>query len=260
MRIVFFGSSDIGYRCCEAILAAGEQVVGMFSVPREFRVSYSSTPVKNVQHRSFEPLSKAYGVPLVRVDTSLTDARYLRLLDEWHADFGLAIGWYHMVPHMVRDRFTKGVAGIHASLLPRYRGGAPLVWAIINGEAQAGVTLFYFDDGVDSGDIIAQSAFEILRDDTIATVCEKATTAAVELARTHVAKIRMGVAQRIPQDHACASQFPQRRPEDGLIDWNKSAEETRNFIRAQTRPYPGAFTIVNGKKITIWDADVAETE
>jgi methionyl-tRNA formyltransferase len=258
MRIVFFGATDMGYRCCEALLDQGQDVVGIVTVPERFRISYSMTPVTNVLHRSFAPLAQRHRIPMMRVDTRLGDAQYLDQLQRWDGEFALVIGWYHLIPSAVRQRFSRGVAGIHASLLPKYRGGAPLVWALINGETETGVTLFYFDDTVDGGDIIAQRQFPIRAEDTIATLQSAAIDAAVSLVSEQVPRIRQGDAARVPQDSAVATVFPQRTPEDGEIDWTRSAVEIRNFIRAQTRPYPGAFTLLNGKKITIWDADVVE--
>jgi methionyl-tRNA formyltransferase len=258
MRIVFFGATELGFRCCQQLFEAGEEVVGIFTIPQEFRISYSPAPVRNVTFRSFEELAGEHHVPLVHVTTKMSDEQYVERLRGWRPDFGIVIGWYYMIPRVVRELFPRGVTGIHASLLPKYRGGAPLVWAIINGEDKAGVTLFYFDGGVDTGDVIAQQEFPITRDDTIRTVYEKATEASLAVLRDYVPLIRRGAAPRSPQDHSAATQFPQRKPEDGLIDWDKSAEEIRNFIRAQTKPYPGAFTFLNGKKVVIWDADVSD--
>jgi methionyl-tRNA formyltransferase len=256
MRIVFFGATQLGYRCCRELVRMGEQVVGILSIPREFRISYSTKPVVNRTFRSFEPLASEHNIPLVYVTGKMSDPVYLETLRQWQPDFGLVVGWYYMVPRSIRQLFPRGVAGIHASLLPKYRGGAPLVWAIINGETQTGVSLFYFDDGVDTGDIIGQRSVAIAPADTIKTVLRKATLASVELVRELVPAIRRGTAPRIPQDHTAATSFPQRCPEDGLIDWNKDPQQIRNFIRAQTRPYPGAYTYINGKKVTIWDADI----
>lgn len=236
----------------------GEEVVGIFSIPQEFRISYSATPVKNVTFHSFAELAARNNIPLVNVEKKMTDSEYLETLRSWRPDFGLVIGWYYMVPQAIRSIFPKGVAGIHASLLPKYRGGAPLVWAIINGEKTTGVSLFYFDQGVDTGDVIAQKKIEISDTDDIRTVYEKATLAAVDVLRESLPLIREGQAPRIPQDHANATIFPQRKPEDGLIDWTRTPDEIRNFIRAQTRPYPGAFTVLEGKKVTIWDADIVD--
>lgn len=258
MRIVFFGASELGFRCCERLLEMGEEVVGILTIPREFRISYSAGPVRNVTHRSFGELSERYGVPVLEVTGKMSDPRYEEALREWRPDFGLAIGWYYMIPRRIRDLFPRGVAGIHASLLPRYRGGAPLVWAIINGESKTGVSLFYFDDGVDTGDLVAQREIRIAPEDTIRTVYDRAADVSVELVGEYVPRIRANDAPRVAQNHAEATCFPQRTPDDGLIDWSRGAREIRDFIRAQTRPYPGAFTIIGGKRVTLWDADVEE--
>jgi methionyl-tRNA formyltransferase len=258
MRIVFFGASELGYRCCERLLEMGEEVVGIATMPQEFRISYSKEPVRNVTFRSFTDLAAAAGIPLIEVTGRMGHPEYLEALREWRPDFGLAIGWYYLIPAALRSLFPRGVAGIHASLLPRYRGGAPLVWAIINGETTTGVTLFYFDDGVDTGDIIAQREIAIGPDDTIRTVYARATDAALDVVETCIPQLRQGTAPRIPQDHQAATCYPQRKPEDGRIDWSRSPEEIRNFIRAQTRPYPGAFTDIEGRRVTIWDATIEE--
>lgn len=257
MRIVFFGATELGHRCCQALVEAGEEVVGIVSMPREFPISYAERPVRNVTYQSFDDIAERAGVPLLDV-TSLKDESVQEAIAGWRPDFGLAIGWFYLFPRELRDRFPRGVAGIHASLLPRYRGGAPLVWAIINGEKRTGATLFYLDEGVDTGDVIAQAEVEIGPDDTIREVYERAADASVELVREFVPLIRQGSAPREQQDHSQATTFPQRSPDDGEIDWSKSAREIRDFIRAQTRPYPGAFTYIDGRKVMIWDGEVVE--
>lgn len=256
MRIVFFGATEFGHRCCETLLDAGENVVGIFSIPQEFKISYSKTPVKNVNYRSFEDLAKKHDVPLTYVTGKMGD--YVETIRQLKPDFGLAIGWYYMIPRGIRELCAKGVAGIHASLLPRYKGNAPLVWAIINGETKTGVSFFYFEDGVDAGDLIAQQEIAIERDDTIKTVYDKVTVASLDILRRYIPLLRQGTAPRTPQPASNEPAYPARKPEDGLIDWAKSPEEIRNFIRAQTKPYPGAFTYIAGKKVTIWDADIVE--
>jgi methionyl-tRNA formyltransferase len=257
-RIVFLGATEFGHRCCEALLRAGEPIAGIVSISEHFKISYSNTPVQNVTHRDFADLSFSYDVPLVEFNRGPTVDEYIQLLDEWNGTFGLAIGWFHMVPRQVREQFALGVVGVHASLLPRYRGGAPLVWAMLNGETETGVTLFYLDEGVDTGDIIAQRRVPILESETIAELYERSAQEAVSLLLDTVPLIGGLSAPRTPQDHSQATEFPQRSRADGLIDWSKSPEEIRNFIRAQTRPYPGAFTFIGGKRVTLWEADVDE--
>lgn len=173
-------------------------------------------------------------------------------------DLTLVAGWYYMVGKDLRNVAPKGAIGLHGSLLPKYRGGAPLVWSMINGEEEGGISLFYLEDGVDAGDIIGQERFLIEDDDTIADSLVKLEEAGERLLERYLPLLAKGEAPRIPQNHSEATEFPQRSPADGEVDWSKSASEIRNFIRAQTRPYPGAFTHIAGKKVILWDVDVLE--
>ncbi|MEA2748780.1 MAG: methionyl-tRNA formyltransferase [Myxococcales bacterium] len=258
MRLVFFGATELGLACCEAAIA-DQEVVGIVSMPREFDISYSPTPVRNVTYADFESLAARHGIPYQAI-TSGKAAELLPTLEAWQPDIGLAIGWFYIVPAEVRQLFPLGVLGVHASLLPKYRGGAPLTWAMINRERQTGVTLFHLDDGVDTGDVVAQKSFAIESDEDIADVLRKATVASVALVREGLQAFENGTATRVVQDHATATSYPQRKPDDGLIDWGRPASEIAAFIRAQTRPYPGAFTVIEGKRVTIWSADVEDAE
>jgi methionyl-tRNA formyltransferase len=253
MRIVFMGATELGWNCCRAILEIGQEVVGIFSIPRQFRISWSAAPVTNVQYKSFEDLAADHSIRLVHVTRKMSDPEYRETLRELRPDILMVVGWYYMVPRVLREMAMLGAVGLHASLLPKYRGGAPLVWATINGETQTGVSFFYFADGVDDGDIIGQRSFEIAFDDDIAALVNKASQASVELLREYVPRLAAGRAPRIPQDHSQATFVSQRKPEDGLIDWQRlSARQVYDWVRAQTRPYPGAFTFLHDEKVTIW--------
>lgn len=257
MRTVFFGATELGYYCCEALIQGGHNVVGIFTIPREFDISYSpGKKVKNYLFRDFRILGKEYNIPVFEVNQNLKQSQ--EKLEELAPDFLLAIGWYYMIPKSMLNLFSKGAAGIHASLLPKYRGNAPLVWAMINGEKETGISFFYFSDGVDEGDIIGQKAFSIQSEDTILDLLNKTKSAAIEVLLEYMPAIANGTSPRLPQDHSQATNFPKRSPEDGLINWDWDAERIRNFIRAQTKPYPGAFTYINGKKVIIWDATIIE--
>ncbi len=259
-RVVFFGATALGHACCSALLERGVKIAGIVTMPSTFSISYSKGGVRNVTHQSFDGLARKNRIPIVSVDDGMGGADLTKALTAWKADLAIVVGWYYMIPRRLRDMFPLGVAGVHASMLPKYRGGAPLVWAIMNGETSTGVSLFYFEDGVDSGDVIAQRRFRIDADDTIATVYKRASAASVRLVTEFVPRMLSGTAPRTPQDHSQATVFPQRSPKDGLIDWSRTPDQIRNFIRAQTKPYPGAFTMINGKKITIWDADVEDED
>jgi len=257
MKTIFFGATELGYDCCEALIEAGQNIVGIFTIPQDFDISYSpGKKVKNYMFRDFRALGEKYSLPVFEVNQNLK--QHQKKLEELSPDFLLAIGWYYMLPKSMLKLFSKGAAGIHASLLPKYRGNAPLVWAMINGEKETGISFFYFSDGVDEGDIIGQKVFSIEAEDTIRDLLNKTKLAAIEVLLKCMPEIAKGNAPSIPQDHRQASIFPKRSPEDGLINWDWDAERIRNFIRAQTKPYPGAYTYINGKKVIIWDASIIE--
>ena len=160
-----------------------------------------------------------------------------------------------MIPKSIREIPVEGVWGIHASLLPNYAGGAPLVWAIINGETKTGVTLFKMDSGVDDGPIIDQKALAINHDDNIGTIIKKVA----KISKVIIFKSLMrDKIKYMPQDKSKIKVFPQRNPADGEIDWSWDSVKIKNFVRAQTKPYPGAWTIINNKKIILWDISIEE--
>jgi methionyl-tRNA formyltransferase len=172
----------------------------------------------------------------------------------WEPDLFLVAGWYHMIPKRWRE--LAPAYGLHASLLPDYSGGAPLVWAMINGESITGITLFQMDDGVDSGPIAGQKQEVIREDDTIASLYARIEERGLELLREILPQLSDGSLQLFPQDHCKRRVMPQRASEDGRIDWAQDAVLVDRFIRAQTRPYPGAFTTLNGRNFHIWRANV----
>jgi methionyl-tRNA formyltransferase len=163
-----------------------------------------------------------------------------------------------MIPKKILNIAGKGAAGIHASMLPKGRGNAPLVWALINGESATGITFFYFSDGVDDGDIIGQREILIIEDETIKTLLDKVETESKSLLLECIPLIAENKIKAWAQDDSAATYYPKRTPDDGLIDWNMSSKEISRFIRAQTKPYPGAFTIIENKKVIIWDATINE--
>ena len=257
MKIVFFGASELGWKCCRRIVENKlAEVTCIFTIPKEFNISYSDKPVTNVNFADFHSLGKEFNIPVISVTAKMGE--YTEEIRKYSPDIILVIGWYYIVPKTIREIPKLGCAGMHASLLPKYRGGAPLVWAMINGETKTGLSFFYLDEGTDTGDIIAQEEIEINRDDYIKDILEKVTDAALKIIKTNVPLLANGNAPRLKQNENDATYVPQRKPEDGEIDWTWSAEEIYNFIRAQSKPYPGAFTIINGKKIKIWNADITD--
>ena len=141
MKIVFFGATELGYKCCRLIVEEKlADVCGIFTIPKEFNISYSQKPVNNVNYADFRDFEKEFGIPVKEVTGNMKS--YTADIGALAPDLILVIGWYYMVPKQIRDLAPKGCAGMHASLLPKYRGGAPLVWAVINGETKTGLSFF----------------------------------------------------------------------------------------------------------------------
>lgn len=181
--------------------------------------------------------------------------RLARILENLRPDFVIVSGWYRLIPPELLTIPPLGFYGLHASALPAYRGNAPLVWQILNGEKQAGISLFKFDGGVDTGELLAQRSTPIASNDTIGDVLEKIEAASMDMIREYYPRLVAGEAATFRQSNQGGreSYCSLRRPEDGEIVWTAPAEQVHNFIRAQSRPYPGAFSFrSNREKIIFW--------
>lgn len=263
MRIVFIGASAFGLKCLHAAEKLdGCEVVGALTAPKKFSISYRPEGVENVLFSDVAAVCKERNIPCYVMESGMKDPVLFENMRSLQPDIFLVAGWYHMLPRTWRE--MAPAYGLHASLLPDYSGGAPLVWAIINGEKKTGITLFQFADGIDNGPVVGQSETPIFDDDTIAILYERIEHLGVQLITEHLPRLASGSAKLTLQDESKRRIFPQRSPEDGLIDWAKSSQEIYNFIRAQTKPYPGAFTFWKGEKLTIWESriinDHAENE
>lgn len=253
MNIVFIGSSKFGLRCLELLRSLPDlRVRGVVTAPQTFSISYRPEGVTNVLYADVGNYCRTNDIPCVVMQSDMKDESLFASVSAWEPDIFLVVGWYHMVPR--RWRKLAPAYGLHASLLPDYSGGAPLVWAMINGDKETGITLFQFDSGVDSGPILGQSSTVIDFFDTIATLYARIENLGLELIQKRLPALADGSARLIPQDDSKRRIFPQRSPEDGRIDWELPTSHLYDFIRAQTRPYPGAFTTWKGKPLHVWRA------
>jgi methionyl-tRNA formyltransferase len=169
-------------------------------------------------------------------------------------DILFAVSWRYMVPSKVFRQATRGSFVFHDSMLPAYRGFAPTVWAMVNGEDHTGATLIEMVDAVDAGAIVDQRRIPIGPEDTIGDVIERVTTAYLEMLETNLCALLNGTAPRRKQDHALATYTCKRVASDGRIDWSASSRTVHDLIRAHTQPYWGAFTTLDGREIRIWEA------
>jgi methionyl-tRNA formyltransferase len=166
-------------------------------------------------------------------------------------------GLSQLVPSDILSIPSIGCIGVHPALLPRNRGRHPIIWALVEGLTESGLTFFYMDEGADSGDILWQKAFPISLDDDAATLYQKIEILASEAISQFLPQLQNGTAPRIPQDHTKATYWRKRGEADGLIDWRAPSLRTYNLIRALIHPYVGAHTLLNGRKVIVWRAKLA---
>ena len=202
---------------------------------------------------SVKDTAKDNGLPVFQFSGGQRDQTH-EAMSDITPDLIVVADYRYLLKKEVLDLPRFGAINFHPSLLPKYRGRAPVNWAIINGEEKCGLTVHYMDEGMDSGDIIEQQEVEISFEDTIKDIHDKLFPLYGYLAQRAIGLIQNGDAPRIKQDHSQSTTFPRRTPEDGIIDWSKSVLSTYNFIRAITYPYPGAFSFLEGEKFFIWDS------
>jgi methionyl-tRNA formyltransferase len=230
------------------------RVAGVVTAPPVFSISYRPTGVINVLHSDIVGYAKTHGLPVALLQQRMNEPALLDAIRAWKPDVFLVVGWYHVIPKSWRE--LAPAYGLHASLLPDYSGGAPLVWAMINGETKTGITLFQMDDGVDSGPIAEQAEESIHPDDTIATLYARIEDRGLYLLRQALPALASGALVLTPQDETKRCIVPQRAPEDGWINWAQEVIAIDRFVRAQTRPYPGAFSTLAGERFTLWAGQV----
>lgn len=177
---------------------------------------------------------------------------------EIKSDVVFVLGWYWIINEELLKLVNKEFIGIHYSLLPKYRGGSPVVWSMINGDAYTGVTMFCFREGIDDGPIIAQEEVQIGYKDTIGDILIKCDETMLNMLKKYYSRIIYDDYTTFEQDDNLAVYCSNRKEEFGKINWNWSPERINNFIRAQSSPYPGAFCFdVNGNKIRILKSDIS---
>lgn len=244
MNVAFIGSKTIGFHClqtCEGI--APGKIKAILTIDDHNDTRSALQDILRFGRERNIPLS-----------TYQKSSDLEEFIDKNKPELCIVVGWYWIIKKELLDRVPHGFVGIHNSLLPEYRGWAPLVWAIINGEKEAGVSMFYFSEGLDNGDLVGVQQFSIREEDTIEEVSAKATECSIDILKTHYPKLLSGEIVKIRQRAVSASYCAQRIPEDGRINWEWPAHRVYNFIRAQTYPYPGAFTLLHGQQLTIWKA------
>jgi methionyl-tRNA formyltransferase len=243
---VLFAYHEMGYACLEELLRMEVPVAALFT--------HADALEEEIWWRSCADLASANSIP-VYVPASL-DGTHIDAIRRFEPAVIYSFYYRNLLPDSLLKLAPQGAYNLHGSLLPKYRGRAPVNWMLVNGETEAGVTLHHMVARADAGDIVAQCALAITDDDTALTLYRKIVPLGANLIRDYHPLIVSGRAPRQTQDPTSGSYFGKRRPEDGRIDWNWSARRIFNLIRAVTHPYPGAFCSVGGRKLFIWQARI----
>jgi methionyl-tRNA formyltransferase len=200
-----------------------------------------------------EPLCRRYGVPVHRIG-NINEPACIELLHSLDLDVLFVIGWHQILRPDALHAARTGTVGAHASVLPHNRGSAPISWTLIRGEHQGGNSLIWLREEVDAGEIIDQRTFAVTPYDTCATLYQRVAETNREMILELVQRLAIGERPGTPQPRCDEPILPRRRPEDGLIAWSEPAAAVYDFVRALTRPYPGAFTHLGGTGWRIWTA------
>lgn len=249
MKAVVLAYHNIGCIGIEALIRNGIEIVAIFT--------HKEDPTENIWFNSVAELAASKHISVFAPE-DINHTIWTHRIRQFKPDIIFSFYYRTMVKPAILDIPPKGCLNLHGSLLPKYRGRCPINWALIHGEQETGVTLHYMTPNPDDGDIVCQKKYAITVDDTAKSLFEKSAGASASLLDEILPKIKYDKAPRHPQDHSKATYFGGRRPADGEIDWQKSAHDIRNLIRAVTRPYPGAFSYIGENKYFFWAASVIQ--
>lgn len=247
MRIVFMGTPDFAVPSLEGLIRAGHTVCGVFCQPDK--------PVGRHQNKLQAPPVKqtalAHNIPVFQ-PAKLRDGTALAQLKELDPELIVVAAYGRILPDDILNLPPKGCINVHSSLLPKYRGAAPINWAVINGETETGVTIMYMATELDAGDIIAQTATPIDPEETVETLHDRLAQMGGELLVKTVSGLAAGTATRTPQDESKVTFAPLLSRALSPIDWNKSAREIHNQVRGLV-PWPATSTdILNGETVKVF--------
>lgn len=255
MRILFMGTPDFALVSLQTLVEAEWDVVGVVTQPDR-----PAGRGRKMIHSPIKTYALEKNLPIYQPNRA-SSKHFVNTIKDIQPDLIVVVAYGHILKKRLIQIPPKGVINVHASLLPKYRGAAPIQWAIAKGETETGVTTFYIDEGMDTGDIILQRSIAIGADETAGQLHDRLANLGAEVLLETVQKIANNTAPRIPQDHESATVCCLLTKDDGKIDWTISAAEIYNHIRGMT-PWPGAFTNFkssNDNEITfkIFETEVA---
>ncbi len=253
MRIVFMGTPDFSVNALENIVKAGHDVVGVITQPDKPKGRGGKMQYTPVKEKALELGLDVYQPQRVK------EPEFIDKLKEMNPDAIVVIAFGQILPKAILDMPKYGCINVHASLLPKYRGAAPIQWSVIDGEKETGVTTMYMNEGLDTGDIIDKVVVPIDKKETGGSLFDKLAIEGGKLILKTLIELENGTAVRTPQDDSKSNYAGMINKQLGKIDFNKSAKEIERLIRG-LNPWPSAYTKMDGKTLKIWDADVDDSE
>lgn len=249
MRILFMGTPDFAVPSLKALIDAGHDICGVFTQPdrpKNRGMKLLPPPVKEC--------ALAHNIP-VEQPVKLRDGTALARIREWDPELIVVAAYGRILPQDILDEPPMGCINVHSSLLPKYRGAAPINWAILNGEKETGVTIMHMAPEMDTGDIIAQASTEILPNETAQELTARLAELGSQLLCRTVDELTANQAQRIPQDHEKATLAPMLSRELSPLDFHKNAQVLHNQVRGLL-PWPAATTQIGGTRCKIFSTRV----
>lgn len=251
MNIMFFGTPDFSVPCLEMLIKEGYNVNAVVTQPDKKCGRGQKLTPPPVKETALEN-----GIDVYQPET-LKDNAIADLLEKYAPEMIVVVAYGKILPEYILNYPKFGCINVHASLLPKLRGAAPIQWSIINGDTKTGVTTMYMDKGMDTGDILFKTEVDISPEDNSETLFDKLKTEGAALLKTTVAKLKDGKAVRIKQNEAEATYAPMIQKKDAIIDWSQERTALANRIRG-LNPSPGAVTTLKGKRIKIYSAAAGE--
>lgn len=248
MRIVFMGTPDFAVPSLERLIADGHELAAVYTQPDKPKnrgMKLTPPPVKQV--------ALAHGIPVLQPE-KLREAQVLETLASFQPELIVVAAYGKILPKALIDLPAKGCINVHSSLLPKYRGAAPINWAVINGESETGVTIMEIAEALDAGDMLSQASTPIDPNESVEQLHDRLAQMGAQLLSETVAQIAAGTVRRTAQDESQATYAPMLSRALSPIDWSKSAHEIHNQIRGLT-PWPATTTELAGAQFKVYAAE-----
>ena len=252
MKIVFMGTPEFAVPSLNALLSSKKEITAVVTQPDK-----PSGRGKKLTPPPVKAAALNSGVAVLQPER-IKDEEFVNTLREINPDIIVVAAYGKILPKDIIQLPRYGCINVHASLLPKYRGAAPISWAIINGEKETGITIMQMDEGLDTGSILLQKGIEITKEDTAGTLSNKLSKIGAELLIEGLNAIEKGEIKPITQDNSKTSYAPMLKKEDGQINWTKGAEDIYNMVRGMD-PWPGAFTYYKGELWKVWKVRHGDT-